>query len=101
MTIFGKNKDLLGKAKEAASRVKDISMELISDEKFADLITKAVEKQEGVNSVLKERTSNYRISGIAVEIGFPPKVIFEVKRIADTEETELDDAQTTKDATKR
>ncbi|MEE8296503.1 MAG: hypothetical protein V3R26_01595 [Hyphomicrobium sp.] len=93
MAIFDKDKSLLEKAKEAASRVKEKSLELVSDEKFADLISKAVEKQEAVNDVLQERDSNYRISSIDIEMGLPPKIIFGVKRIADTDPLEVDAAQ--------
>ncbi len=90
MAIFDKDKDLLGKAKEAASRLKDKSLELVSDEKFADLISKAVEKQEGVNDVLHQRGSNYRISSIDIEMGLPPKIIFGIKRVTDSDSLEVD-----------
>ena len=93
MAIFDKDKSLLEKAKEAASRVKEKSLELVSDEKFADLISKAVEKQEAVNDVLQERDSNYRISSIDLEMGLPPKIIFGIKRISDTDSLEADTAQ--------
>ncbi len=90
MTIFDNDKNLFEKAKEAVSQVKEKTLEYISDEKFADLITKAVEKQEAVNNVLQERDSNYRISSIDLEMGLPPKIIFGIRRISDTDSLKSD-----------
>ena len=83
MPIFDKNKELLEKAKQAGNTIKDKSLDLVSDEKLADLVMKAVERQEGVNGVLQTRGSNYRISDIELEMGLPPKIIFGVRRLHD------------------
>ena len=84
MAIFDKN--LLDKAKDAGTALKDKSLEMVSDEKLADLIMKAVERQEGVNKELQSRGANYRIDGIELEMGLPPKVIFGVRRISEANE---------------
>ena len=48
MAIFNKDNNLAGKAKSAASRVM-----ALSEEKLADLILKAVIKQDRVNAILQ------------------------------------------------
>lgn len=86
MAIFDNKNDLLEKAKQAGNNIKDKSLDLLSDEKLADLVIKAVERQEGVNDVLKQRNSNYRVSDIDLEMGLPPKIVFGIRRSRDTEE---------------
>jgi len=74
---------LFDKAKELSSKVMDKTQEFSSDEIIADTIIAAMKKQEKVNEVLKQRGSNYRISGVDLEMGVPPKMIFGVRRIAE------------------
>ncbi len=68
MAIFNKDNKLVGKAKDAVSRAK-----VVSEEKLADLILKAVNKQKCVNDILHQRGSDYRINSIDVEVGLPPR----------------------------
>lgn len=78
MTIFDKAKELSGK-------VMDKTVEFSSDDIIADTIIAAMKKQEKVNEVLKQRGSNYRVNGVDLEMGVPPKVIFGVRRVSDPE----------------
>ncbi len=69
------------KAKELSVKVMDKTTEFSSDELIADTIMAAMKKQEKVNDILKQRGSNYRVNGVDLEMGIPPKVIFGVRRI--------------------
>jgi len=71
------------KAKELSGKVVDKTMEFSSDELIADTIIMSMKKQEKVNAILKERGSNYRIAGVDLEMGVPPKMIFGVRRISE------------------
>jgi hypothetical protein len=79
---------LFDKAKELSSKVMDKTVEFSSDEIIADTIIAAMKKQEKVNAILKQRGSNYRVSGVDLEMGVPPKMIFGVRRIAESNENE-------------
>ena len=79
---------LFDKAKELSSKVVDKTVEFSSDEIIADTIIAAMKKQEKVNAILKQRGSNYRVSGVDLEMGVPPKMIFGVRRIAESNEIE-------------
>ena len=74
MGIFDKAKEISGKVSESVS---DFS----SDEVIANTIIKAVEKQEKVNLILKEKGSNYRVCDIELEMGIPPTVSFGIRRV--------------------
>ncbi len=80
MTIFDK-------AKELSGRVMDKTVEFSSDELIADTIIMSMKKQEKVNAILKQRGSNYRVSGVDLEMGVPPKMIFGVRRPVGLEPT--------------
>jgi len=80
---------LFDKAKELSSKVMDKTQEFSSDEIIADTIIAAMKKQEKVNAILKQRGSNYRVSGVDLEMGVPPKMIFGVRRIAESNETDM------------
>ena len=71
---------LLDKAKESVEKAKDISLDLVSDENLANMIMVACTKQDNVNEALKTRGSKYRIHGIDLEMGIPPKVIYAIRR---------------------
>lgn len=77
--------NLFDKAKEVKSKVADSIADFSSDEAIANTIIKAVEKQEKVNVILKEKGCNYRVGGIDIGMSVPPSVSFEVKRISDEE----------------
>ena len=71
---------LLDKAKESIEKAKDISLDLVSDENLASIIVAACTKQENVNEALKTKGSIYRIAGIDLVMGIPPKVVFSIHR---------------------
>ena len=71
---------LLDKAKESAEKAKEISLDLVSDKNLASMIMAACTKQENVNEELKTKGSMYRIAGIDVVMGIPPKVVFSIHR---------------------
>ena len=71
---------LLDKAKGSVEKAKDISLDLVSDENLANMIMAACTKQENVNEELKTKGSMYRIAGIDVVMGLPPKVVFSIHR---------------------
>ncbi len=81
MTIFDKAKALSGK-------MVDKTLEFSSDELIADTIILSMKKQEKVNEILRQRGSNYRVSGVDLEMGVPPKMIFGVRRIAESDEAD-------------
>ena len=72
---------ILDKAKEITGKVSESVTEFSSDEVIANTIIKAVEKQEKVNKLLKEKGSNYRVSDIELEMGIPPTVSFSIRRV--------------------
>ena len=71
---------LLDKAKQSVEKAKDISLDLVSDENLANMIMAACTKQENVNEELNTKGSMYRIAGIDVVMGIPPKVVFSIHR---------------------
>ena len=90
MSLFDRDSpdSLFRRAREAASRVREKSIELVSDEKLADLVVRAAAKQESVNEALRKRGSRYRISNIDIEIGLPPSVSFRIRRLHEQDEDE-------------
>lgn len=70
---------ILDKAKGLAGSLTEFD----SDEAIANTIVKAVEKQERVNAVLKQKGSNYRVADIELGMGIPPSVTFGVRRVDD------------------
>ena len=77
---------LFDKAKEISEKVSGSVAEFSSDEVIANTVIKAVEKQEKVNDILKERGSNYRISNIELEMGISTTVSFGIRRIEEKSE---------------
>lgn len=69
------------KAKEVADKVTDSVTSFSSDEVIANTVIKAVEKQERVNAILKERGCNYLVADIELGMGVPPSVTFGVRRV--------------------
>ena len=76
---------IFDKAKELGDKVNESVTSFSSDEVIANTIVKAVEKQEKVNALLKEKGCNYRVSDIDVGMGIPPSVTFGVRRLEDFE----------------
>ena len=72
---------LFDKAKDFSDRVSNSITDFSSDEVIANAIIKAVEKQEKVNELLREKNSNYRVSDIELQMGIPPTVSFAVRRM--------------------
>jgi hypothetical protein len=68
------------KAKESVEKAKDISLDLVSDENLANMIMVACTKQDNVNEALQTKGSMYRIHGIDLEMGIPPKIIYSIRR---------------------
>jgi len=79
---------ILDKAKELGDKVNESVTSFSSDEAIANTVIKAVEKQEKVNAILKERGCNYRVSDIDLEMGIPPSVTFGVRRVDDLPDKE-------------
>jgi len=77
---------ILDKAKELGDKVNESVTSFSSDETIANTIIKAVEKQEKVNEMLKEKGCKYRVSGMDLEMGIPPSVTFGVRRVDDLPE---------------
>ncbi len=77
----------MDKAKELTEKVTESVTEFSSDEVIANAIIKAVEKQEKVNAILKQKGSNYRVSDIDLEMGIPPTISFRVRRVREKVET--------------
>ena len=78
-------KNILDKAKAISDKVNESMTAFSSDEVIAKTVMKAVEKQEKVNALLKEKGCNYRISDIELGMGIPPTVNFGVRRISEAE----------------
>lgn len=83
---------ILDKAKEIGDKVNESVATFSSDEVIAKTVVKAVEKQEKVNAILKEKGCNYRVADIELGMGIPPTVTFGVRRVQDTEE-EINESQ--------
>jgi len=81
---------ILDKAKELSDKVNESITSFSSDEVIANTIIKAVEKQEKVNELLKEKGSNYRIADIDLGMSVPPNVTFGVRRIDENVKSEDD-----------
>jgi len=77
---------ILDRAKELTDKISDSVTEFSSDEVIANAVMKAVEKQEKVNAILKEKGSNYRVSDIELQMGIPPTITFGVRRDSDDDE---------------
>jgi hypothetical protein len=74
---------LLDKAKQSVEKARDISLDLVSDENIANMIIVACTKQDNVNEALKTKGSIYRIHGIDLEMGIPPKIVYAIRREID------------------
>ena len=79
---------LFNKAKEISGKVADKAADFSSDELIADTIIKAVDKQEKVNAILKEKGSSYRVNDLDLQMGIPPTVVFGIRRVNPESETE-------------
>ena len=86
---------LLDRAKQSVEKAKDISSDLVSDENLANMIMIACAKQDNVNEALKTKGSVYRIHGVDIEMGIPPKVVYAIRREFDEDMSESKDFNTT------
>ena len=82
---------ILDKAKEIGDKMNESMTSFSSDEVIANTIIKAVEKQEKVNRLLKEKGCNYRVADIELGMGIPPSVTFGVRR--ENEQTAVEPAE--------
>jgi hypothetical protein len=71
---------ILDKAKSLTNQVAEKAGDLGGDELIVNTIIRAVDKHHRVNRLLEEKECDYRVSGIDVELGLPPKVAFSVAR---------------------
>jgi len=71
---------LIDRAKQSVEKAKNISLDLVSDENLANMIMVACAKQDNVNEALKTKGSIYRIHGVDIEMGIPPKVVYAIRR---------------------
>ena len=71
---------LIDKARDISEQAVEKANDLAGDDFMVNAIIRAVSKQDRVNELLKEKGSEYRISGIDVENSLPPKVSFSVER---------------------
>jgi len=87
---------ILDKARELSVKVTDKAVEFSSDELIADIIIKAVIKQEKVNKILQQRGCNYRVNELDLEMGIPPTVVFGIHRMKadDSNDTEAEESLT-------
>ncbi|WP_068544333.1 hypothetical protein [Thalassotalea crassostreae] len=72
---------IFDKAKEITDKVSESVTSFSSDEVIANTVIKAVEKQERVNAILKEKGCNYLVADIELGMGVPPSVTFGVRRV--------------------
>ena len=72
---------IFDKAREITDKVVESVTSFSSDDVIANTVIKAVEKQEKVNAILKEKGCNYRVSDIELGMGVPPTVTFGVRRL--------------------
>ncbi len=72
---------ILDKAKELGDKVNESVATFSSNEVIANTVIKAVEKQEKVNEILKQKGCNYRVADIELGMGIPPTVTFGVRRV--------------------
>ena len=70
---------LIDKAKELSEQAVEKAGDLAGDDLMVNAILRAVNKKDRVNEILKEKGSDYRVSGIEVENHIPPKVTFSVE----------------------
>ena len=82
---------IFDKAKEISSKAVEKTAEFSSDELIANTIMKAVEKQEKVNKILKEKGSTYRVNDIDLQMGIPPTVVFGIRKVTDNSVKSSDD----------
>lgn len=82
MGLFDKAKEL---SEMVGDKVSEKSNEFISDEFLSEKIMKAVEKQEKVNTILKEKGSNYRILDLDLVMSIPPSIVFGIRRVSGQE----------------
>jgi len=80
MGIVDKAKEIGGqaasKAKEISGQVHAKANEIAGDDLVAEAIVRAADKLQRVNEILEAKGCAWRIDGIEVENGIPPKAVF-------------------------
>jgi hypothetical protein len=71
---------LIDKAKEISGQAVEKAGDLGGDDLIVNTIIRVAEKQERINALLAEKGCDYRITGIEVENGIPPKAVFSISR---------------------
>jgi len=64
------------KAKEISGQVHAKANEIAGDDLIAEAIVRAADKLQRVNTLLEGKGCAWRIDGIEVENGIPPKAVF-------------------------
>ncbi len=67
---------LIDKAKELSGQAVEKVGDLGGDDLIVNTIIRVAEKRDRVNKLLEEKGCDYRVTGIEVENGIPPKVVF-------------------------
>ncbi len=80
MEILNKVEEL---SDEVIHKINSSKLKEIDNTALAKSIMRAGEKKEGINAILKENGSDYRISGIDVAMSLPPSISFEVSKIGE------------------
>ena len=87
MSLIDKAKDLSGqaadKAKELTGQAAEMAGDLGGDDLIVSTIIRVAAKKDRVNALLEEKGCNYRITGIEVENGIPPKAAFSIEQISE------------------
>ncbi len=87
MSLGDKAKELSGqaadKAKELTGQAAELAGDFGGDDLIASTIIRVIAKKDRVNAMLEEKGCDYRITGIEVENGIPPKVAFSVEQVSE------------------
>lgn len=87
MSLINKAKEISGqaadKAKELTGQAAEMAGDLGGDDLIVSTIIRVTAKKDRVNAMLKEKGCNYRVTGIEVENGIPPKAAFSVEQVSE------------------
>jgi hypothetical protein len=87
MSLIDKAKEISGqaadKAKELTGQAAEMAGDLGGDDLIASTIIRVAIKKDRVNAILEKESCNYRIIGIEVDNGIPPKATFSVEKVSE------------------
>lgn len=87
MSLVDKAKELseqaADKAKVLTGQAAEMAGDLGGDDLIVSTIIRVAAKKDRVNAMLEEKGCDYRITGIEVENGIPPKVAFSVEQVSE------------------